>query len=87
MVLFPLADGGDGFLDCMYYCGDGAADWEFRKMDMCDSLGQTKRFPYLLGKSEKYKGHCMLELASSIGLGLVKPELRNPFHTSSKGLG
>ena len=29
----------------------------------------------------------MLELASSIGLGLVKPELRDPFKTSSQGLG
>ena len=27
-LLYPLADGGDGFLDCMYYVGGAEKEWE-----------------------------------------------------------
>lgn len=71
----------------MYYVGGAEKEWERNEIEVTNSLGYPQIFPYLLGKSDRFKGHCMLELAASIGLGLVKPELRDPFKTSSQGLG
>lgn len=79
-VIVPMADGGEGTLESFVSATEG----EIIKTDVIGPLGKKVTAEYgLLGDSET----AVIEMASASGLQLIKPEDRNPLHTTSYGTG
>lgn len=78
-VSVPMSDGGEGFGDLLASYFD--AEWV--PVEVSDPLGRPVRAGYHLCSD----GLAIIESASALGLALVEPELRDPMHESSEGLG
>lgn len=78
VVSIPLADGGEGTASILY-------PWIYDKIETVktvDALGRPIEAQYLVcGK------RAFIESATSVGIGLLKPEELNPKEASSFGLG
>ncbi|MBN2379237.1 glycerate kinase [candidate division WOR-3 bacterium] len=79
--LYPLSDGGDGFLECVSYYLKGQ---RLRNVTLRVSgpLGKPVKITALI-----HDGQAYLESASILGLRLVSASERNPLKTTSQGLG
>ena len=75
----PLSDGGDGFLENIFYAYPKAKKhFTLAK----NALNKTKKVPYLI-----YKNSAFLECAEIAGLAEIKPKDRNVLKASSYGVG
>lgn len=75
--LFPLSDGGDGFLECLQWTLGGCLHF----LEASDPFGKMRPVPVL----ELQEGTVALECAKVIGLAdLLDPD---PMKASSRGLG
>lgn len=79
--LYPLSDGGDGFIECISYYlkGKRARNVSMQVTGPCGK--KIKASALVVGKQ------AFLESASVLGLRLLKEEERNPLKTTSRGLG
>lgn len=77
---FPLADGGEGTVDAMTEGMGG----QIVTTQVTGPLGELvqSRYGYL-----PETGTAIIEMADAAGLPMVPPELRNPLHTTTYGLG
>lgn len=75
--LFPMADGGDGSLDALEFAG-----WERHQVTALDALERTHLASYVQSGAR-----CFVELAAVCGLTILGPQERNPWITTSRGLG
>jgi glycerate 2-kinase len=75
----PVADGGEGTADVLA----AALGGEWRTAAVSDPVGRPVRARYLLLPGRM----AVVESAEAIGLGLVRPEERDPLRASSRGLG
>jgi glycerate kinase len=75
----PVADGGEGTADVLA----AALGGEWRAATVSDPLGRPVRARYLLLPGRM----AVVESAEAIGLGLLRPEERDPLRASSRGLG
>lgn len=78
---FPIADGGDGFIDCFRALDPKAKLIRTRAQN---AFGRTKRTSFLLLSDGKT---AVLETARICGLGSAKPEELDPLGASSYGVG
>jgi glycerate kinase len=78
-IELPVADGGEGTADVLARILGG----EWRVATVSDPLGRRVRARYLLlpGRS------AVIESAEAIGLTLLRPDERDPWRASSRGLG
>ena len=74
----PMSDGGDGFLDAISSIIKG----EYIEIDTYNPLGKSIKTKYYRTRDIGY-----IELAKVSGLSLIKEDDRNPFKTSTYGLG
>ncbi|NLI98388.1 glycerate kinase [bacterium] len=81
MELYPLSDGGDGFIECLSYYLKGRRA-RISTMQVTGPTGRRIKTQALIAGRSAY-----IESASVLGLRLVKEEERNPLHTTSRGLG
>ena len=78
--LCPMADGGEGTVEAMVAATDG----EFRTVEVFGPLAKPTKARFgLLGD----KHTAVIEMAQAAGLGLVRPEKRNPLLTTTFGVG
>ena len=79
--LYPLSDGGDGFLECISYYLKGQ---RLRNVSLTVSgpLGEKLKTQALVREKQAY-----LESASILGMCLLNENQRNPLKTTSRGLG
>ena len=78
-VLMPVSDGGEGFVDiCAMAC-----DGQVINVHVSGPLGNPVDAKYMILND----GRCIIEMAQAAGLTLIKPERRNPLHTSTYGVG
>ncbi|MBD3285222.1 glycerate kinase [candidate division WOR-3 bacterium] len=79
--LYPLSDGGDGFLECISYYLKGQ---RLRNVSLTvsDPYGEKLKTQALVRDKQAF-----LESASILGLRLLSEEERNPLKTTSRGLG
>ena len=75
--LLPLSDGGDGFLECLYYTLGG----NFKEYPAADPFGRVRLVPVL----ELPDGTVAVESAKVIGLAGL--DRLNPLTATSRGLG
>ena len=75
--LFPLSDGGDGFIECLQYGLGG----EISHVQAADPFGRIRTVPMLLFTD----GAAVLESAKVIGLAGL--DRLDPLNASSRGLG
>lgn len=75
--LLPVADGGDGFLDCL------SADAELRYCRVTGPLGDPASAPFGL----RTDGTAILESARCCGITLLPPNALDPMHATSRGVG
>lgn len=80
VLLFPMADGGDGFAEVMKYY----LHTETQFVDTVDPLGRDISAFYEWNKKGLV---AIIELASSSGLAILKKKERNPLVTSTFGTG
>lgn len=80
LLLFPMADGGDGFAEVMKYY----LHTETQFAVTVDPLGRIISTSYEWNKKDLV---AIIELASSSGLAILKKEERNPLVTSTFGTG
>lgn len=78
VISLPISDGGDGFLDAISHKKEGY----FIKAKTLDPIGRDISSCYYVSQETAY-----IELAKVSGLSLLKEEERNPFKTSTYGLG
>lgn len=76
-VLLPMADGGDGTVDALT-----ASGWERRTAQSVDALGRPLTVPYATRGD-----HAVIEMAAVCGLAALPPQERDPWRTTSAGLG
>ncbi|HTU85243.1 MAG TPA: glycerate kinase [Solirubrobacteraceae bacterium] len=76
--LCPVADGGEGTLQALLPAIDG----ELRVAIVSDPLGRAVEAQFGIGD-----GVAIVEMAAASGLGLVKPDERNPIKASTFGTG
>lgn len=81
MELYPLSDGGDGFIECLSYYLKGQRA-RISTMQVTGATGRKIKTAALIAGKRAY-----IESASILGLRLVKEDERNPLHTTSRGLG
>ncbi|MBA7604964.1 Glycerate 2-kinase [subsurface metagenome] len=79
--LYPLSDGGDGFLECISYYFKGQRLRNVTLQVTDPAGGQIKTTALISGRQ------AFIESASILGLRLVAPQERDPLKTTSKGLG
>ena len=78
--LIPIADGGEGTLDCLV----GATKGEVVELDVLGPLGERILARYgILGDRKT----AVIEMAEAAGLPLVPEEKRSPRHTTTFGVG
>lgn len=80
-----MSDGGEGFLDAVaplldWQNGEGSARWI--EAEVRDPLMRRVRARYLI-----YKDTAYIEMAEASGLGLLRPEERNPLTATTYGTG
>lgn len=80
VLLFPISDGGEGFLEGIASVVDG----EFISLSAHDPLMETKQTRYFLSTGRKT---AFIEMAAISGLVLVSPPKRNPLLTTTFGTG
>lgn len=80
VALYPLADGGDGFVAALHRYTLAGEVW----VDSVDPIGRPIRAPYLWNASTQT---AYLELAACSGLALLAAEDRNPLQASTFGTG
>ena len=80
VVEAPMADGGEGTVEALVAATGG----RFVEARVEDPLGRevTARYGVLRGRAT-----AVIEMAAASGLGLVRPEERNPMKTSTFGTG
>ena len=78
VVCLPMSDGGEGFLDAV----EATGSFERITVNVLDPLMRPIQAQYLLSE-----GRAFIEMAQASGLGLLKPEERNPLRASSYGTG
>lgn len=78
--IFPISDGGEGFLEVMQYHTKG----ELVKCTVHDPLFRIMEAGYLLSTDKKT---AYIEMAAASGLQLLKPAERNCLYTTSLGTG
>ncbi len=78
VVCLPMSDGGEGFLDAV----EATGSFERITVRVLDPLMRPIQAQYLLSE-----GRAFIEMAQASGLGLLKPEERNPLRASSYGTG
>lgn len=78
--LCPVADGGEGTVDALVHATGGT----LRQTRVTGPLGEAVEATWgMLGD-----GHtAVIEMAQAAGLALVPPTLRNPMHTTTRGVG
>lgn len=80
VLCFPMADGGDGFnIVLQHYFRT-----EVIEVATVDPLGRAMTASYQWNASTRV---AIIEMATASGLVLLKPEERNPLHTSTYGTG
>lgn len=79
-VILPLADGGDGMLKCLARAGGCLV----RSHIVHDPLGRLREASFGISPDGS-TGY--VETAQACGLALLRPEERNPFRTSTFGVG
>lgn len=80
IVTMPMADGGEGTLQCLVDATDGKIHYSTVK----NPVGQEITSPFgLLGDGIT----CVIELAAASGLYLIEKEQRNPLATTTYGFG
>lgn len=85
VVCLPMSDGGDGFLDAvapLLSPRNGGCKYQRITVNVFDPLMRPIQAQYLLSE-----GRAFIEMAQASGLGLLKPEERNPLRASSYGTG
>ncbi|KOS71610.1 hypothetical protein AEA09_01060 [Lysinibacillus contaminans] len=75
----PIADGGEGTIDAFYTSLGGT----LRAVTVHNPMREKVKASYLVLPD----GICVIEMAQSTGLHLVKEELRNPLEATSYGMG
>lgn len=82
---FPLSDGGEGFIEAVMWGNPKASRESSRTID---PLGRKIRASWVMVKRNRpNESTAIIELASTSGLELLKPEERNPCVTSTYGTG
>ncbi len=76
----PIADGGEGTVDCMISADRGAKMRDF----VTDPIGRKIQAEFGILKDNKT---AIIEMASASGLLLVPPPKRNPLYTTTYGTG
>lgn len=80
VILFPLADGGEGTLDVLHsHLGE-----EMRSVTVWGPLGDNMEVSYSLSHTGKT---AFIEMAQASGLQHLAPEKRNPLFTTTFGTG
>lgn len=80
-VVYPLADGGEGTVQALAKGLDG----KLEHVKVTGPLGEKVVCEYaIVGKTNPT---AIIEMASAAGITLVPPELRNPMHTTTYGVG
>lgn len=79
--IVPLGDGGEGTLDALL----GGARGKRIYAQTVNAAGEPIRTPF--AQIDKGTQTYYIESAACIGLGLLRPEQRNPWHTHSFGVG
>ena len=80
ILLFPMADGGEGTVEAMIAATGGT----LHQVKVLDPLGKNIEAEYgILGNS----GAAVMEMASASGIELLKSEELNPWRTSTYGTG
>lgn len=85
VVCLPMSDGGEGFLDAvapLLSPRNGGSNYKRITVNVFDPLMRPIQAQYLLSE-----GRAFIEMAQASGLGLLKPEERNPLRASSYGTG
>src|SRR2546421_9305763 len=80
LVLVPIADGGDGTVDALVAATGG----ERRRLRVRGPLMDRVDADY--GVIDRGKT-AVIEMAKAAGLGLVRPQRRDPRHTTTYGVG
>ncbi len=80
VVVLPLADGGDGMLECLTYAGVCT----LHRHTVSDALGRARTAPYGMGANGKTG---FIEMAQICGLAQLRPEERDPRITTTFGVG
>lgn len=80
VVVLPLADGGDGMLECLAY----AKVCTLHRHIVSDALGRPRTAPYGMGADGKTG---FIEMAQVCGLAQLHPEERDPRVTTTSGVG
>ena len=79
-VIVPMADGGEGTVESLVSFSNG----EIIKTEVIGPIGKEVIAEYGLLDEGKT---AVIEMASASGLGLIKPEDRNPLLTTTYGTG
>ena len=85
VVCLPMSDGGEGFLDAvapLLSPRNRGCNYKRITVNVFDPLMRPIQAQYLLSE-----GRAFIEMAQASGLGLLKPEERNPLRASSYGTG
>lgn len=80
LIIFPMADGGEGTTDILHFHLDGT----WRTLPVHDPLQRVIESRYLLVDNNHT---AVIELAKASGLELLRSEERNPLHTTTLGTG
>jgi glycerate 2-kinase len=88
VVSVPLSDGGEGFLSIYKYCVDSLENVSCLSysVPIFGPLGEQREGEFLIIEEEGAKTAC-IEMAKVCGLEYVPNEMRNPYSTTSHGLG
>lgn len=79
-VILPLADGGDGMLECLATAGV----CYLRRHRVSDALGRAHEAPYGISPDARIG---FIEMAQICGLAQLRPEERDPRRTTTMGVG
>mgnify|MGYP002623998370 CR=1 FL=1 len=80
VTCIPISDGGEGFLEAYNYINK----LPVLEVDTVDPLARPIKAKYLFDKENDF---AVIELAQSSGITLIRHDERNPFITSTYGLG
>lgn len=80
VVVLPLADGGDGMLECLAHAGVCT----LHRHTVSDALGRPRTAPHGMGANGKTG---FIETAQICGLAPLRPEERDPRVTTTFGVG
>lgn len=82
--IVEISDGGESLLESLRHCGD----MEMRRIATCDALKRGIESRYLSGRMESNGLETsIVEMSQSAGLTLLRHEERNPWFTTTYGVG